>query len=94
MLVGGEMSPADLTKPFNDSCCDGGACADSARSAQPCGCDAGAGWVCRSHREASFTAAELDYIINAISLTSAYIPETDTAFPVLAEALRIVESRR
>lgn len=33
---------------FNESCCDGGAmCMDSA---QPCGCDRKANWVCEVHR--------------------------------------------
>jgi len=34
--------PADLTNPFNPSCCDGGECSTSKESAQPCGCDMGA----------------------------------------------------
>lgn len=36
---------------FNESCCDGGICATTRESAQPCGCDKGAGWVCQRHRE-------------------------------------------
>lgn len=32
--------PADLTKPFNESCCDGGATSGK-ESAQSCGCDLG-----------------------------------------------------
>lgn len=40
-----------LTKEvFNESCCDGGFTSNS-RSAQPCGCDEGAGWTCKVHQE-------------------------------------------
>lgn len=35
---------------FNESCCDGGATCN-ATSAQPCGCDEGAGWTCKQHTE-------------------------------------------
>lgn len=41
--------PADLTKPFGESCCDGGACTNE-KSAQPCGCDKGANWICQRHQ--------------------------------------------
>lgn len=43
--------PANLKDPFGESCCDGGATAAdaNARSAQPCGCDPGANWVCKRH---------------------------------------------
>ena len=34
---------------FNESCCDGGAVRHY-ESAQPCGCDAGAKWVCERHQ--------------------------------------------
>lgn len=40
--------PADLTKPFSESCCDGGAMA-SDQSCQPCGCDKGAKHLCERH---------------------------------------------
>lgn len=43
--------PADLTNPFNESCCDGGACSTSKESAAYCGCDKGANWVCARHQE-------------------------------------------
>lgn len=42
--------PANLNKPFDPSCCDGGACGESL-SAQPCGCDPGASWICAVHSE-------------------------------------------
>lgn len=42
--------PADLTKPFAESCCDGGACSSAKESAQSCGCDPGINWVCRDHQ--------------------------------------------
>lgn len=42
--------PADLAKPFGESCCDGGECSTNAMSAQSCGCDAGANWVCQRHQ--------------------------------------------
>lgn len=42
--------PADLTKPFADSCCDGGECGVNDMSAQSCGCDKGAKWVCDRHK--------------------------------------------
>lgn len=42
---------ADLTKPFAESCCDGGACAANTQSAQPCGCDPGCkNYKCEQHR--------------------------------------------
>lgn len=41
--------PANLSKPFAESCCDGGACSNE-MSAQSCGCDAGAKWVCQRHQ--------------------------------------------
>lgn len=41
---------ADLTKPFSESCCDGGAC-NNDMSAQSCGCDEGASWMCERHRK-------------------------------------------
>lgn len=51
------MSPADLTKPFNESCCDGGECNLDKSSAQPCGCDPGmkhlgkvVGYLCDYHK--------------------------------------------
>lgn len=37
-------------KPFRESCCDGGE-QGSCDSAQPCGCDPKAKWVCEQHRE-------------------------------------------
>lgn len=43
--------PADLHNPFGESCCDGGACSENKHeSAQPCGCDKGANWICAEHR--------------------------------------------
>lgn len=46
---------ADLTRPFAESCCEGGAC-NNDMSTQYCGCDKGAGWVCERHinRETEF----------------------------------------
>ena len=41
--------PADLTKPFDEACCDGGA-SNYPKSAQSCGCDEGANWVCERHK--------------------------------------------
>lgn len=43
------MSPANLSNPFGESCCDGGSCADSHESARPCGCDYGANHLCAHH---------------------------------------------
>jgi NTP pyrophosphatase (non-canonical NTP hydrolase) len=37
---------------FNEACCDGGAASANSMSAQPCGCDPGAKWVCKMHSEA------------------------------------------
>jgi hypothetical protein len=34
---------------FNESCCDGGAC-NTSMSAQSCGCDRGANWMCERHK--------------------------------------------
>jgi hypothetical protein len=42
--------PADLTKPFKESCCDGGECSVNEMSCQPCGCDKGANWMCQWHQ--------------------------------------------
>lgn len=42
--------PADLNKPFGESCCDGGECSVNDMSAQSCGCDKGANWVCVYHK--------------------------------------------
>ena len=42
--------PADLKKPFGPSCCDGGECNLNDMSAQPCGCDKGANWICQRHQ--------------------------------------------
>lgn len=42
--------PANLKAPFGESCCDGGECSTSHESAQPCGCDKGANWVCLVHQ--------------------------------------------
>ncbi len=42
--------PANLKNPFGESCCDGGICNISKGSAQPCGCDPGANWVCQRHQ--------------------------------------------
>lgn len=39
---------ANLTNPFGESCCDGGAISCQ-RSAQPCGCDEGAHHKCDYH---------------------------------------------
>jgi hypothetical protein len=41
---------ANLKEPFDPSCCDGGAASANAKSALPCGCDEGAGWVCKQHQ--------------------------------------------
>lgn len=40
---------ANLTNPFGESCCDGGATGNDL-SCQPCGCDPGAKWVCQRHQ--------------------------------------------
>ncbi len=46
--------PANLEEPFAESCCDGFVeCPQT--SAQPCGCDAGAGWLCKQHTGANST---------------------------------------
>lgn len=45
--------PADLNKPFDPSCCDGGECSTSKESAMPCGCDPGAKYIspfCEKHK--------------------------------------------
>lgn len=42
--------PANLNKPFDPSCCEGGSMSDNSKSCQPCGCDEGADWVCELHR--------------------------------------------
>lgn len=36
-------------EPFSPSCCDGGA-TSNAMSAQVCGCDPGANWMCKVHK--------------------------------------------
>lgn len=42
---------ANLKEPFGESCCDGGKCNIKKESAQPCGCDPGADWVCAVHSD-------------------------------------------
>lgn len=49
--------PADLTKPFSESCCDGGEHTLDDLSAQSCGCDKGlkkngkvVGYMCALHK--------------------------------------------
>jgi hypothetical protein len=42
--------PANLKEPFSESCCDGGECAPTLESCQPCGCDPKAKWVCQRHQ--------------------------------------------
>lgn len=44
------MTPADLTDPFGESCCDGGDCSQPHQSAKVCGCDPSANWKCFRHR--------------------------------------------
>lgn len=58
---------ADLKQPFNESCCDGGECSTGSKSAQACGCDAGANWVCQRHRDEK-AQNMLDAFINNITL--------------------------
>lgn len=58
------MSPANLENPFGPSCCEGttGACEEAhiaPRSAEPCGCDLGIGWVCANHK---FKLAALELV--------------------------------
>lgn len=42
----GKLNPDN---PFSESCCDGGSTSND-NSAQPCGCDPGARWVCMVHQ--------------------------------------------
>lgn len=51
---------ADLNKPFNPSCCDGGECSTNDMSCQPCGCDKGANWVCQVHQIEAEVKRRLD----------------------------------
>lgn len=46
---------ANLKKPFDASCCDGGQGPMSDMSCMPCGCDKGANWVCKRHQEEART---------------------------------------
>lgn len=41
---------------FNESCCDGGICNINKESAQSCGCDPGANWVCSYHQQKALDA--------------------------------------
>lgn len=58
---------ANLKNPFGPSCCDGGA-SSCEMSAQSCGCDKGANWICERHRneqahdEATATSQAKPYI--------------------------------
>jgi hypothetical protein len=54
------MTPADLTKPFSESCCDGGICYVNDMSCQPCGCDKGAHYTCERHEIEKKLREELD----------------------------------
>lgn len=49
--------PANLNKPFAESCCDGGATTES-HSAQPCGCDSGAKWICERYPQCAYGRAQ------------------------------------
>jgi hypothetical protein len=57
---------ADLTKPFSESCCDGGECNPNDYSAQPCGCDPhghkGKPYTCGYHKAyyEGFNAGAMD----------------------------------
>lgn len=59
--------PADLTRPFAESCCDGGACSDERASAQPCGCDPGARYFCQRH-SLDAVKSDLHYLLKRINL--------------------------
>jgi hypothetical protein len=50
-----------LTKEvFNESCCDGGCMnLDPQKSAQPCGCDEGANWMCERHKAEMYWEDEI-----------------------------------
>lgn len=42
---------ANLKDPFSESCCDSVSFPSNKRSAQVCGCDEAAGWICRMHQD-------------------------------------------
>lgn len=47
---------------FQESCCDGGECNTTGTSAQYCGCDQKAGWVCDAHKRTSTRGSFMTYI--------------------------------
>lgn len=65
---------ANLKEPFGPSCCDGGANTNT-QSAQPCGCDPGAQWICQRHNEFQQWGAP-GLISNPIELQESTPPPT------------------
>lgn len=57
--------PADLSKPFAESCCDGGANQPHG-SAKNCGCDEGAGHICEWHLSGQFARVLRDGIVQFV----------------------------
>lgn len=63
---------ADLTQPFDPSCCEGGACSNDLSTAY-CGCDKGAGWVCERHRNMP-TLGEVELLVERENLMRDTVP--------------------
>lgn len=73
--------PANLKKPFDPSCCEGGS-GNNDQSCQPCGCDKGANWTCERHqREALLTQGQEEEVIVTSSqrryITSLVVKDPD-----------------
>lgn len=80
---------ADLTKPFAESCCDGGVCAINDKSAAPCGCDRGASYVCERHRQdAAYRVADL--AMETVQAREDLMRDTVPAFIETVEPVRNV----
>lgn len=50
---------ANLAEPFGPSCCEGGICNGHDHSAQPCGCDKGAHYICERHTSTEVFSPDL-----------------------------------
>ena len=67
--------PADLSKPFSESCCDGGT-SQPHGSAESCGCDPGAGHVCEWHLSGQFGSSAAPGWMDSAALPQTTMPLT------------------
>lgn len=67
--------PADLSKPFAESCCEGGTC-DSKLSTQPCGCDPGMDYHCSEYSLCGWGRYESQETIASLASALDVTPES------------------